>query len=107
MALVKIIDNVVVTPDGTGCHNLSMRLRLFANGANPETDEPLMECEKTGLVKSYVGGLTQNDLIARATEKIIKEFQIAIDAYIIRQNIAKKIDTKAIESRLDISKAGA
>jgi hypothetical protein len=106
----KVVEIVSVTKNGVDTakvkadSTLSMRLRVFEDGADVARVIPLIDVTKTKTIKGQVAGETEESLTDREVKKIKEEFQAEIDRYTAEQHIQSIIDVKAISDSLDVSK---
>lgn len=103
----KIVEIISIVQDGNKDYQLSMRFKMFDDKDDPKIATPKLETEKSGIIKGQVEGLTIDDLIARTTDKLAKEFQAEVDRYSKEKEILSKIDTKTISDKIDVSKVVA
>ena len=103
----KVVEKVSLSAtgrEGYWDYNLTMRLKLYADGVDVKTAMPLHEFDKSVLIKGQVEGQTIDGLIKRATDKISEEFQVEIDRVTREQEILSKIDVKSVGDKLVVPK---
>jgi hypothetical protein len=88
--IVEVVEIVKREKGGT----LTLRLKLFAGGADPEVDDPLFEDIASAPIKAHVAGKTRQQLVDDATieccDKLIDlaEIHERVQEYISMVNVA-------------------
>lgn len=105
MALQVIVevDTIVKRQQGG---TLTLRLRLFAEGANPDTDAPVFEETASADIKGNVEGKTRQQLVNDATAQAGKELRAAALAYQRIVEYQSMVNTDTVQSAIEEALAG-
>jgi len=107
---IKVIDNVILTKQKVDTakvkadSTLSMRMRIFEDGADITKAVPLITLETSEMVKGQVENQTDQQLVDKAVVKIKAKFQAEIDRYVAEQKLQSYVEPKAVSDSLDVSK---
>jgi hypothetical protein len=99
MALQIDVNLVEVAVDGDG-GKLTINLKCWEAGADIQTDEPVIDMDKSALIKKGVEGLTKQALVNRATTEIGEQFQAEIDRYKQEQTVGGLVNITALQNGL-------
>jgi 4-diphosphocytidyl-2C-methyl-D-erythritol kinase len=97
--MAKHILETIDVRENNGNHDLVMEFTLIS-----DNDTVLMKKEYSSIVKGHVDGVTEDELIKRATDRIQKDIQSDIDMFVTKQRILKKIDSVKMSTSIDSSK---
>ena len=107
---IRVIDNIKVAKQSADTaktksdSTLSMRMRVFEDGADILKATPLIDVEESHIIKGQVEGKSDDVLREDAVAKIKEKFQAEIDRYVTEQLIQSKVDSVAIKDSLNVSK---
>ncbi len=99
MALQINVTKVSAVSQGEG-GTLTLNMKCWSEGADPQADDPVLQIEKSAYIKKRVECVTGQQLVNRATKEIGKAFQAAIDRYKNEQTILSMVNTNAVEDAL-------
>ena len=85
---------------------LTLSLQIFAENANPETDEPLFADTASADVKASVDDLTVQELIDKATREAGKELRDKVRAWRRVQEYNDLVNTEAVVTAIANELAG-
>lgn len=83
---------------------ITLNLKCWIEGADPKTDDPVIDVNKSGIPKKFVDGVTSKELLDRVThverDSIMVQFQQEIDEYKKRVTGLADANVVAVKSGL-------
>ena len=99
MALQIAVSLLEVDVEGNG-GRLSINLKCWEAEADTEVDDPVIDVNKSSVIKRGVAGLTLQQLVNRATTDIGEQFQDEIDEYKQGQTVGGMVNINALQNGL-------
>ncbi len=101
--MVTVEDVVKRAKGGT----LVLKLKVFAEGANPDVDDPLFEGTASADIKANIEGQTRQQLINRATREAGEDLKAAALTYVRIEEYKNMVNTDAVATGIEKALGGA